>query len=195
MITGAHSIIYSAKPDEDRAFLRDVLKLPFVDVGHGWLIFALPPAEVAVHPAQGNDGHELYLMCDDIEAFVREMDTQGHCAFTHRNARLGNPDAHHVARREHDRCLPAASCSGGRLAPSNSPGHARATRKPRCVRHDTRRPFDGRSGRAGTRDTERALSLSGFYNHVSAGGDHAVNRRVGALPSERRLSLVAVEGE
>ena len=77
MITGAHSIIYSAKPDEDRAFLRDVLKLPFVDVGHGWLIFALPPAEVAVHPAQGNDGHELYLMCDDIEAFVREMDTQG----------------------------------------------------------------------------------------------------------------------
>jgi len=77
VITGAHSIIYSAKPDEDRAFLRDVLKLPFVDVGHGWLIFALPPAEVAVHPSAVNDGHELYLMCDDIVAFVHGMETHG----------------------------------------------------------------------------------------------------------------------
>ena len=74
MINGAHSIIYSTSPDADRAFLRDVLKLPNVDVGEGWLIFGLPPAEVAVHPSEQNDVHELYLMCDDVKAFVAEMD-------------------------------------------------------------------------------------------------------------------------
>jgi hypothetical protein len=73
MIIGAHSIIYSVNSDADRAFLRDVLKLPSVDVGGGWLIFGLPPAEVAVHPGDANDGHELYLMCDDIEAVIAEM--------------------------------------------------------------------------------------------------------------------------
>jgi hypothetical protein len=70
MITGAHSIIYSTNPEADRAFLRDVLKLPHVDVGHGWLIFGLPPAEVAVHPSEKNDVHEFYLMCDDVKVFV-----------------------------------------------------------------------------------------------------------------------------
>ena len=73
MITGAHSIIYSKNPEADRAFLRDVLKLTSVDVGHGWLIFGLPPAEVAVHPSEKNDVHEFYLMCDDVEAFGAEM--------------------------------------------------------------------------------------------------------------------------
>ena len=73
MVTGAHSIIYSGNPDADRAFLRDVLKLPHVDVGNGWLIFGLPPAEVAVHPSETNHLHELYLMCDDITGFVAEM--------------------------------------------------------------------------------------------------------------------------
>jgi hypothetical protein len=73
MIVGGHSIIYSANADADRAFLRDVLKLPHVDVGHGWLIFGLPPAELAVHPAEGNDHHEFYFMCDDAKAFVSEM--------------------------------------------------------------------------------------------------------------------------
>ena len=73
MLTGAHAIIYSKNPDADRAFLRDVLRLPNVDVGHGWLIFGLPPAEVAVHPAEGSNRHELYLMCDDINAFVAQM--------------------------------------------------------------------------------------------------------------------------
>ena len=66
MIIGAHVIIYSTHPEADRAFLRDVLKFPHVDVGDGWLIFALPPAEVAVHPSDHNDVHELYLMCDDV---------------------------------------------------------------------------------------------------------------------------------
>jgi hypothetical protein len=73
MITGAHSIIYSKNPEADRAFLRDVLELTNVDVGGGWLIFGLPPAEVAVHPSNKNDLHEFYLMCDDIEAFVTQM--------------------------------------------------------------------------------------------------------------------------
>lgn len=73
MLIGAHSIIYSTNPDADRAFLRDVLRLPNVDVGGGWLIFGLPPAEVAVHPSNKNDLHEFYLMCDDIEAFITEM--------------------------------------------------------------------------------------------------------------------------
>ena len=73
MITGAHSVLYSKDPEADCAFFRDVLKLSNVDAGGGWLIFALPPAEVAVHPADRDDRHELYLMCDDIEAFVTQM--------------------------------------------------------------------------------------------------------------------------
>lgn len=73
MITGAHSIIYSKDPEADRAFFRDVLEFKNVDVGDGWLIFGLPPSEVAVHPSEKNDVHEFYLMCDDIEAFVADM--------------------------------------------------------------------------------------------------------------------------
>src|SRR5437867_10683946 len=77
MIIGAHSIIYSTRPDADRAFLRDVLQLAHVDVGEGWLIFGLPPAEVAVHPSDENDVHEFYLMCDDVEALVAELTPRG----------------------------------------------------------------------------------------------------------------------
>ena len=73
MISGAHSIIYSKKPDADRRFLRDVLKLPHVDVGEGWLVFGLPPAEVAVHPSKKNDIHEFYLMVHNIQEFVAFM--------------------------------------------------------------------------------------------------------------------------
>ena len=72
-ITGAHAIIYSTDAEADRALLRDVFKFKHVDVGGGWLIFGLPPAEVAVHPSDENDRHELYLMTDDIEGFVAEM--------------------------------------------------------------------------------------------------------------------------
>jgi catechol 2,3-dioxygenase-like lactoylglutathione lyase family enzyme len=77
MLTGAHAIIYSANAEADRAFFRDVLQLGNVDVGDGWLIFALPPAEVAVHPARHNDRHELYFMCDDVAAFVSRMKKHG----------------------------------------------------------------------------------------------------------------------
>jgi hypothetical protein len=73
MITGAHSVIYSTDAAADRAFLRDVLKFKHVDAGDGWLIFALPPSEVAVHPSKENNVHQFYLMCDDVEAFVKEM--------------------------------------------------------------------------------------------------------------------------
>lgn len=73
MIHGAHVIIYSTNAEADRAFFRDTLEYDSVDAGRGWLIFALPPAEVAVHPADGAEKHELYLMCDDVEAFVAEM--------------------------------------------------------------------------------------------------------------------------
>ena len=72
MITGAHAIIYSRDADGVRAFLENMLELPSVDAGHGWLIFALPPAEVAAHPTDGAGHHELYLMCDDIHATVAE---------------------------------------------------------------------------------------------------------------------------
>jgi catechol 2,3-dioxygenase-like lactoylglutathione lyase family enzyme len=102
VITGAHSIIHTSDPDGVRAFLRDVLELPSVDAGHGWLIFALPPAEVAAHPtgdatpsepaqptsesvarhepahpADGAGRHELYLMCDDIHATMDELGAKG----------------------------------------------------------------------------------------------------------------------
>ena len=74
MITGAHTIIYSTDPEADRAFLRDVLKMPHVDVGDGWLIFGLPPSEVAFHPSEKNDVHQFFFICDDIEALVTEME-------------------------------------------------------------------------------------------------------------------------
>jgi hypothetical protein len=77
MITGAHSIIFSKNPDADRGFLREVLKLPNVDAGDGWLIFGLPPAEVAIHPSDANDVHELYLICDDIGAVTAELARHG----------------------------------------------------------------------------------------------------------------------
>jgi hypothetical protein len=73
MIFGAHVVIYSKDAGADRAFLREVLGLSHVDAGHGWLILALPPAEVAVHPADENDRHELYLMCDDLAAQVSAL--------------------------------------------------------------------------------------------------------------------------
>jgi len=77
MITGAHSIIFSRDADRDRAFLKDVLGLRSVDAGGGWLIVGLPPAEVAVHPGEQNDAHELYLMTDDLEALTRNLKKRG----------------------------------------------------------------------------------------------------------------------
>lgn len=85
MINGAHVILYSQDAEADRAFIRDVLGFANVDAGGGWLIFKLPPAEVAVHPADGPASHEatpeatheLYLMCDDIEQTLAELSGKG----------------------------------------------------------------------------------------------------------------------
>ena len=73
MIFAAHVIVYSNDAAADRAFFRDVLGLTSVDAGHDWLIFALPPAELAVHPAEENAGHELYLMSDDLSADIAAL--------------------------------------------------------------------------------------------------------------------------
>lgn len=77
MITGAHMVVYSQDAEADRAFFRDTLGFPSVDAGHGWLIFALPPAEVAFHPGEKNGPHELYLMCDDLSAEMAVLRERG----------------------------------------------------------------------------------------------------------------------
>jgi catechol 2,3-dioxygenase-like lactoylglutathione lyase family enzyme len=77
MITGAHAIVYTRDPEADRAFFRDVLGFQSVDAGGGWLIFALPPAELAAHPSDDGGHHELYLMCDDITATVADLESKG----------------------------------------------------------------------------------------------------------------------
>jgi catechol 2,3-dioxygenase-like lactoylglutathione lyase family enzyme len=77
MITGVHAIVFTRDAEADRAFFRDVLDLDSVDAGGGWLIFKLPPAELAAHPSDGDERHELYLMCDDINATVRELSAKG----------------------------------------------------------------------------------------------------------------------
>lgn len=77
MITGIHAIVFSPEADKVRAFFADVLGMPSADAGAGWLIFALPPAELAVHPADGASRHELYLMCDNIEATLAELRGKG----------------------------------------------------------------------------------------------------------------------
>jgi hypothetical protein len=77
MIIGAHTIVYSTNPDADRAFLRDVLELGNIDLGGGWLIFGLPPSELAVHPSRESGAIEFYLMCEDVQAFIAKMDAHG----------------------------------------------------------------------------------------------------------------------
>ncbi|MFF3357745.1 VOC family protein [Streptomyces sp. NPDC002917] len=77
MIIGGHVIIYSRDAEADRVFFRDVLEYPHVDAGGGWLIFKLPPTEIAVHPTDGPETQELYLMCDDISATVKNLAAKG----------------------------------------------------------------------------------------------------------------------
>jgi hypothetical protein len=77
MIRGAHVILYSTDADADRAFLRELIELPTVDAGGGWLILQLPPGEVAVHPADVSGATELYLVCDDIDETVADLEKRG----------------------------------------------------------------------------------------------------------------------
>jgi catechol 2,3-dioxygenase-like lactoylglutathione lyase family enzyme len=89
MISGAHVIVYSKGAEADRAFFRDVLGFASVDAGHGWLIFALPPAEAAFHPAEENDRHELYFMCDDLKAEISALKKEGVACSDIQNERWG----------------------------------------------------------------------------------------------------------
>ena len=73
MINSAHVVVYSKDAEADRAFFRDVLQFPCVDAGHGWLIFAMPPLETAFHDSEKNGQHELFLMCDDLAATLRDL--------------------------------------------------------------------------------------------------------------------------
>src|SRR5262245_12803791 len=78
MITGVHALMYSERAEAIRTFFKDVLGFPFVDVGHGWMIFALPPSELGIHPAEPESPRcELYLMCDDINATIAELTAKG----------------------------------------------------------------------------------------------------------------------
>jgi catechol 2,3-dioxygenase-like lactoylglutathione lyase family enzyme len=77
VINGSHVILFSTDPEADRAFFADVLGQPHVDAGGGWLIFKIPPAELAVHPSDGPAGHELYFMCDDLEATISDLQAKG----------------------------------------------------------------------------------------------------------------------
>jgi hypothetical protein len=124
MIIGAHSILYSVRPEADRAFLRDVLKFPGVDVGEGWLIFGLPPAEVAVHPSEENDVHEFYLMCDDVEEFIADMTSQGIACGPAQNMGWG--------------VLTQVTLPGGGKLGIYQPLHARP--KPMAARKKSRKP-------------------------------------------------------
>ncbi len=90
MISGAHVIVYSQDAEADRVFFRDVLGFTSVDAGHGWLIFALPPAEAAFHPAEENDRHELYFMCDDLRAEIFALKKKGVACSDIHNERWGS---------------------------------------------------------------------------------------------------------
>jgi catechol 2,3-dioxygenase-like lactoylglutathione lyase family enzyme len=90
MISGAHVIVYSKDEEADRAFFRDVLGFSSVDAGHGWLIFALPPAEAAFHPSEENNKHELYLMCPDLAAEMSALQQKGIICSTVHEERWGS---------------------------------------------------------------------------------------------------------
>ena len=98
MIIGAHTLFYSKDPEADRAFLRDVLGLKAIDIGHGWMIFTMPPSEAAVHPADDDDGggsdhsmmtSHVYFMCDDIEKTLAELAKKSVRCATPKNERWG----------------------------------------------------------------------------------------------------------
>jgi len=144
MIIGAHSIIYSTNPEADRAFFRDVLKLPSVDVGDGWLIYGLPPAEVALHPSDENDVHEFYLMCDDVEGFVAEMGRRGIACSPAQNVGWG--------------VLTQVILPGGGKLGVYQPRHARP--QPVGVKSAAKRP--ARRTRRASAKTTRGRSAHGF---------------------------------
>lgn len=127
MINGAHAIIYSKNPEADRTFFRDILKLPHVDVGGGWLIFGLPPAEVAIHPAGENNRHELYLMCDDVHAVIKKLKARGIRCGTVKDAGWG--------------LLTTVTLPGGGKLEVYEPRHARPAQTRRGSRRAGKQPL------------------------------------------------------
>jgi catechol 2,3-dioxygenase-like lactoylglutathione lyase family enzyme len=117
MISGAHVVIYTKDAEADRAFFRDVLQFPFVDAGHGWLIFAMPPLEVAFHDAEKQDSekdasesgasesadkHELFLMCDDIAATLKDLQAKKREGFGSERTAVGKTCPLHAFGRRKD---------------------------------------------------------------------------------------------
>jgi len=90
VISGAHIVVYSQDAEADRAFFRDVLGLSSEDAGHGWLIFAFPPAECALHPSDRNGLHELYLMCDNLKDEIALLERKGVVCSEIQEARWGS---------------------------------------------------------------------------------------------------------
>jgi hypothetical protein len=121
MIDGAHVIVYSRDAEADRAFLRDILRSNSVDAGDGWLIFALPPAEIAVHPTDEQPRHELYLMCDDMDRTIAELSGRG-ARCRPRPMRAGA-----CSRRSRCRAEPRCPCTSRDIL-SRTPGEHRLDR-------------------------------------------------------------------
>jgi hypothetical protein len=90
MIFGAHVVVYSKDATADRAFLQDIFGLKSVDAGHGWLIFALPPAEAAVHPSEESTRQELYFLCDDLKTEIAALKKKGVSCSEIEEARWGS---------------------------------------------------------------------------------------------------------
>jgi catechol 2,3-dioxygenase-like lactoylglutathione lyase family enzyme len=136
MITGAHAILYSADADRDRAFLRDVLGLSGVDAGGGWLIFGLPPSEVAVHPAESSGHQELYFLCDDVEAFAASLGRRGVACSPIDEQRWGRithvtlPGGGTIGVYEPRHPRPAAAQASPPAAPAPSKAPVKAAAKP-----------------------------------------------------------------
>jgi hypothetical protein len=135
MIYGAHVIVYSKDVEADRTFFRDVLRYPFVDAGHGWLIFALPPAEVAVHPSDENDVHQLYLMCDDVNVLIAEMKAKSvACSAVHEErwgsiTNLTLPGGGKIGVYQPKHASPLATASGKTKPSKKKSGGANAKKK------------------------------------------------------------------
>lgn len=173
MIVGAHSIIYSKDADADRAFLRDVLGFPNVDVGEGWLIFGLPPSECAVHPGPANDEHEFYLMCDDVQAFVAEMGAHGAvCA--------------PVQDRGYGLITAVALPGGGKLG-VYEPRHARPEPMPAGGK--------GRAARAGGRPQAQAKAQKGAKANGKQAKAAAMPKRPPSKPARKPAGMAAKAGK
>jgi catechol 2,3-dioxygenase-like lactoylglutathione lyase family enzyme len=143
MLVGAHVVLYSANAETDKAFFRDVLRLSNVDAGDGFLIFGLPPTEVAVHKAYANDKHELYFMCADVEAFIDGMKQHGIACTSIRDegwglvTQLTLPGGGRLGVYEPRHARPKPAATGKRRSSAvkrPSPRKARTTRTKRPVK-------------------------------------------------------------